>query len=96
VVLSRGIAEIERVLNKLKVKYMTPEERKKWELIEEQKQRYKEEQAKKQEYMKLMKKQQEEDRKMKAEQVVRASVANELHFGANIVKFKPPCPPKGG
>ena len=35
VVLARGVAEIDRVLNKLKVKYMTPEERKKWELIEE-------------------------------------------------------------
>ena len=67
VVLSRGVSEIDRVLNKLKVKYMTPDEKRKWELIEEQKQRYREEQAKKQEYINLMKKQQEEDRKIKAE-----------------------------
>lgn len=36
------------------------------------------------------------DRKEKAQEAVKASKANELSFGANIVKFKPPPePPKG-
>lgn len=58
---------IETKLVPLKIKYMSPEERKKWELIEEQKKAYQEEQKKKQEYMKLLQKQSKCDRKEKAE-----------------------------
>lgn len=82
-----GSSKIEDLINHLKVKYMSPEERKKWEMLEEQKQIYKEEQRKKQEYMNLMQKQAMEDRARKAEQKATTSVANQMNFGANIVKF---------
>lgn len=51
-----GSSKIEDSLNKLKLKYMTPEERQKYELIERQQQEYREEMKKKQEYVKLMQK----------------------------------------
>ena len=53
-ILMMGSSRIEDTINQLKLKYMSPEERKKWELIERQKQEYREEQIKKQEYMRLM------------------------------------------
>lgn len=46
--------------------------------------------------MKLMQQQQEYDRRDKAEQKSKASVANPLNFGANVVHFQPPPPSKGG
>lgn len=95
-VLHAGQAKIETTLNKLKYKYLTPEEKKKFDIIERQKQEYREQQLKKQEYIKLMQKQSEEDRQEKAKQKAKASVANELNFGANIMQFKPAPPQKGG
>ena len=74
---------------------MAPEERKRWELAEQQRLLAKEELEKKHEQMRLIKMQQEADRKEKAGEVVKPSVANELNFGANIVKFKPPEPRRG-
>lgn len=38
-----GSSRIEDTINKLKLKYMSAEERQKWELIERQKQEYREE-----------------------------------------------------
>ena len=55
-ILMSGSSKIEDSLNKLKLKYMTPEERQKYELIERQQQEYREEMKKKQEYVKLMQK----------------------------------------
>jgi hypothetical protein len=39
-VLKRGEALIETKIMPLKVKFMSPEEKKKWEIIEEQKRKY--------------------------------------------------------
>ena len=55
---------------------MTPEEKKKWEIVEQNKLRMQEEMRKKQEYIALMQKQSKEDRERKAEQPVIASRAN--------------------
>jgi len=43
-----------------------------------------------------MQRQSEEDRQKKDERKAKASKANDLTFGANIVKFQPPPPSKGG
>ena len=74
---------------------MTPEERKRYELTEQKRLEVIEEQQKKLEYMKKLQAQSEQDRKEKAEQKAKASVANKLDFGANIVKFTPPPQQRG-
>jgi len=84
-ILGQGISE--HTLNKLRAKYMTPEERKRYELAEQKRLEAIEEMRAKQEYMKKLQCQSEQDRKEKAEQKAKASVANPLNFGANIVKF---------
>lgn len=80
----------------IKMKYMTPEERKKQEIIRAQNLAYAEEQKKKRELMESYKKQQENDRKEKKQEEVKASKANELKYGANVVRFQPPAPAKRG
>ena len=87
---------IEERLNKIKEKYMTPEDKKKAELIAHQQKLAKEAQRKKREEMDRMQKLSMHDRKEKGEEEVKASHANELNFGANVCVFKPPEPaPKG-
>jgi hypothetical protein len=54
--LKRGENLIDSKLMPIKVKYMSAEERKKWEIIEEQKRKYQEEQRKKKEYMETLQK----------------------------------------
>jgi hypothetical protein len=51
---------------------------------------------KKQERMKNLQDLSKCDRAEKKYDVVKDSKANELKFGANIVKFQPPPPKKGG
>lgn len=75
-ILQAGSHRIDDTLSKIKVKYMSAEERKKHEIIEQQKLEYREQQKKKQDYIKLMQKQSEEDRLRKAEQKSKTSVAN--------------------
>lgn len=51
---------------------------------------------KKQDYMKKLQQDSEQDRRENAQKKSKASKANELNFGANIVRFQPPPPSKGG
>ena len=90
VVLLLGQGIVEHMGNRLKMKYMPEEERKRFELIEQKRLEAIEETKKKQEYMRRLQEQSEQDRKEKAQQKAQASVANELKFGANIKKFEPP------
>lgn len=90
-VLLIGQGLTEHALNRIKIKFMTPEERKKAELIEQKRLESLEEMHKKQEYMKKMQEQSEQDRKERACQKAKPSVANQMNFGANIVKFQPPA-----
>lgn len=46
--------------------------------------------------MEYYKKMQQNDRKEKSGEEVKASHANQLKYGANMVKFTPPEPKKGG
>ena len=75
---------------------MTPEQKKAYELAEKKRLEVQREIQEKADYMKKIQEQMEQDRKEKALQKAKASKANPLTFGANIVKFQPPCPPKGG
>lgn len=75
---------------------MTPEERQKAELIEAKRLEVIEDMQKKKEYMQKLQAQSEQDRKEKAEQKAKTSIANPLNFGANVHKFQPPPPSKGG
>ena len=83
------------MLNRVKVKYMSPEERQRYEIIEQKRLESIEESKKKREYIQKMQNQSEQDRKENAEKKAKASVANPLNFGANIVKFQPPPQKRG-
>lgn len=63
--LGQGISE--HTLNKLKAKFMTPEERKKYDLLEQKRLEVIAEVQEKQEYIKKLQTQSEQDRKEKAE-----------------------------
>jgi len=82
-----GQGMLEHTLNKIKAKYMSPEERKRYELIEQKRVEALEEMTKKNEYMRQMQEQSERDRKEKAKEKAKDEKANPLNFGANIVKF---------
>ena len=86
-VLIRGAKLIEKRLMTIKVKFMTVEERKKHEIIEESKRKYKEEQRKKDEIKEKLEQQSKADRFEQIGKVAKASKANPLTFGANIMKF---------
>ena len=95
-VLKRGTAKLEKKLTAIKVQFMTPEERKKHELLEEQKRLYKAELQKKKESKDQIARQSQCDRIEKSqEEPAKDAKANQLRYGANIVKFQPPVN-KGG
>lgn len=96
VVLLLGQGILEHQTNRLKIKYMPEEERKRLQLVEQKRLEAIEESKNKQDYIKKLQEQSECDRKEKALQKAKASVANELKFGANVKKFEPPNPPQGG
>ena len=88
--LKKGSKAIETLIEPMKVARMTPEERQKHELLQQQKRAYArqkaEEKARKEEQLRL----QAADRREKGTEEVKASKANQLNFGANTVVFKPP------
>ena len=98
-VLQKGAKMTEKALEPVKYQFMTPEEKKKWDLLQEQKAIYLAEQKKKQEHLDAMKKQREYDAKEKATQETIASKANPnlkgFGEGGKSV-FKAPEPRKGG
>lgn len=65
-VLLLGQGMTEHALNKLKVKFMTPEERQRFEIIEQKRLEVIEENKKKQEYIRKLQEQSEQDRREKA------------------------------
>ena len=70
---------------------MTPEEKKKHELLKQQRAAYKAQQAAERARADEFKRMQEADRREKATDPTGvSSVANKLNFGANTVVFKPP------
>lgn len=75
---------------------MTPEERKSYEMAEKKRLEMIAELKEKEDYMKKLQMQSEMDRREKAQEKVKSSVANPLNFGANVMKFQPPCEKKGG
>ena len=93
--LSKSMVLIDKAADPLRVQYMTPEEKKKWEILQESKRIFKEEQRKKQETIDHLQKMQKYDRMEKDTEEVKDSIGNQLKFGANMVKFEPPVR-KGG
>jgi hypothetical protein len=53
-VLLKGQHQLDNRIQRVKVKYMTPEEKKRWEIVEANKLKIQEEMRKKQEYIKMM------------------------------------------
>ena len=97
-VLEKGQRLTEKALEPIKVKFMTPEERTKWETLQEQKRIYQEEQAKKKAILDEQKKRSEYDQKERATMEVKTSKVNPNLKPMNNQKgvFVPPEPRKGG
>jgi len=93
--LHKSLVLIDDAADPLRVQFMTPEEKKKWEILQESKRIYKEEQRKKKADIEKLKQMQEWDRMEKAHEEIKDSIGNKLTFGANMVKFEPPVR-KGG
>lgn len=96
VVLGAGSRMIETESMKLKMTLMSEEDRKKQELIMANQAAYRAKQQADAEFKKKLVEQQERDRLEKKHQKIEASHANELKFGANLVKFEPPAAQRGG
>ena len=88
--------QVDDELAEVKVMFMDDEEREKFIRVREEQERnreqYKKAQAEKAKLAEHMK----NDRKENEGKEIRASKATEVNFGANVVKFKPPEPRKGG
>ena len=89
IVLGQGI--IDHTLTKIKMKYASEEEKKRYELIEQKRLEALEEVKRKQDIIKKLQEDSERDRKEKAKEKAKTSVANQLNFGANVKKFEPPA-----
>lgn len=89
-VLKKGNKAIEQAIEPMKVARMTPEERAKHELMAAQKRQYQAQRQAEKARMDEQKRLQQADRQEKATEEVKASKANQLKFGANLVQFKPP------
>lgn len=98
-VLQKGQALTEKALGPVKYKFMTPEEKKKYDLLQEQKAIYKAEQEKQRAAKEQLQKQREWDAKEKAQNKATASKANPNLKGFGQGEkgvFKAPEPRKGG
>jgi len=85
-VLRKGQLVIEQAMAPIRIKHLSPEERVKWNQIEGAKRIHAEQQREKKEIMENMKRMQANDRKEKAQDgPAKASIANKLSFGANVV-----------
>jgi uncharacterized protein (DUF2249 family) len=96
--LHKSLVLIDDAADPLRVQFMTPEEKKKWDILQEGKRIFKEEQRKKKEAIEHEKQMQKYDRlekAAKAEEEIKDSIGHELKFGAHTVVFKPPVS-KGG
>ena len=77
-------------LTKIKMKYASEDEKKRYELIEQKRLEALEEMRRKKEMMDQIKAASENDRIEKSKEKAKSSVANELNFGANVIKFQAP------
>jgi len=92
--LMQGAKQIEDAAMSLKMLSMSPEERKKQELIQKEKEAFQAAQREKQAEKKRIMELSQQNRKVKQEEKVTEDArSNRLNFGANLVKFEPP---KGG
>lgn len=97
-VLEKGCRLTEKALEPVKVKFMTPEEKVKYETLQQQQRIYKEEMAKKKAILDEQKRRGEYDQKERATMEVKTSSVNSKlkPFGSEKGVFKPPEPSKGG
>lgn len=81
---------------KLKMKYMSEEERQKQELIQKNREEYKAKMKADAEYKKQLEEISQKERKVKQAEKNQDGRANDIKFGANMVKFEPPAAQRGG
>ena len=93
--MSHGAFMIDEATIELKMETMSPEERKKQELILQNRRDYMAKMKADQEYRKKMEELSQKDRKVKQAEECRDSKANEMKFGAVIKKFEPPKEQRG-
>ena len=84
---ARSLVLLDEAADPLRVQFMTPEEKKKWDILQESKRIFKEEQKKKKEAIEHEKQMQRYDRIEKGQEEVKDSIGNQLKFGCNFVKF---------
>ena len=96
VVLNNGAIMIEDEAMRLKMLFMTEEERRKQELIQQNKMEMRAKMHADAEYKRQLAELSMKDRHAKAQEKAQAAKANELKFGANIKKFQPPPEAKRG
>lgn len=89
--LTKGLKALNKALMPMRVARMTPEERTKHELIMQDKANFIARKAGEKERRDDLLRMQQADRKEKATEEIKASKANHLGFGANLVTFKPPA-----
>ena len=91
--LAKGEKQIAEVVRYLK---MTPEQKAKEDLLRKNKAELAAKQKKDAELKRQYEEKAQHDRQEKKHQKIEASKANELKFGANVVKFEPPAASRGG
>lgn len=89
-VLMEGSALIEKAIMAIKLKTMSAEEKAKHEMIQKNQEEYKAKMRAQQEYKKQLEEDSMKDRKVKQAEKNKDSKANNLNFGAHMVKFEPP------
>lgn len=94
-VLSHGAYLVDEASMEMKILTMPEEERKKHELILQNRREYMAKMKKDAEYKKHLEELSQKERKVKQQEKATTAKANELKFGANVIKFEPPAN-KGG
>lgn len=93
--MSKAKHVLDDTLFEIKLKFMTPENRKHAEEVHRLQKHAREEQKRRDEEMKRLKGDMMNDRKEKCLEEIKESKGNELKFGANVKKFEAPPPKRG-
>lgn len=95
-VLMEGSQIVDAETMKLKMKYMSEEEKAKQELIQKNREEYKAKAKADAEYKRQLEELSQKERKVKQAEKNQEGKANQIKFGANLVKFEPPAQQRGG
>jgi len=95
-VLMEGSQLIDAETMKLKMLYMSEEEKAKQELIQKNREEYKAKMKADAEYKKQLEELSQKERKVKQAEKNSDAKGQQIKFGANMVKFEPPAQQRGG